>query len=365
MESNNELSLAKFILVVFFVMAIPLAFSQLIVRYVYTQWLEPQSTAGTVMMAASAVQQQWNPQKKNILIIGNSRIGEGFSAKLANGVINSNEYNFVVLGLPGTTPRVWFYVLKNLDKDASKFYSVYLMAENYSDTAEENYNDRDIDTAYLAAILTLGDLSTYPASFDDQKKSVDAYRNVLFPIAPLQKDMMQFLKNPSARIKQVLLWRRDYIKWAADYTGRSERLPNVAELTHGASILPQLADWQRPGMEWYFQALPKCNKEYLHSFRYNSRWFGAISEHYSQSAVHLGAFMIPRGPYHNQFGCDSRLKGSLASLHHKGSIDLIPSDVATRLEKPEYFFDHLHINAAGRSQFSEYLAVAIVNQLED
>ncbi len=365
MDTIQEVSLPKFILFVLLVIAVPLGFSQLIIRYVYTQWLEPQSTAGTVMMAASAVQQQWDPKKKNILIIGNSRIGEGVSAKQANNAINNNEYNFVVLGLPGTTPRIWFYVLNSLDKDANKFFAVYLMAENYSDTAEENYNDREIDTSYLAAILTLGDLSTYPASFDDEKKSADAFRNIVFPIASLQKDILQFLKNPYARITQVQLWRQDYIKWIADYTGRSERLPDLDQLENAPAILTQLADWQRPGMEWYFQAVPRCNQEYLHSFRYNSRWFGAISSHYSRSAVHLGVFMIPRGPYHNQLGCESRLKGSLASLHRKGRIDLIPSDIAIPLEKPEYFFDHLHVNGAGRNLFSKNLAVAIVSQLED
>lgn len=365
MNANNNVSLTRFVVLVLLVIAIPVAFSQLVIRYVYTQWLEPQSTAGTVMMAASAIQQQWDAKKKNILIIGNSRIGEGVSAKLANNAINNNEYNFVVLGLPGTTPRVWFYILNNIDKNASKFFAVYLMAENYSDTAEENYNDREIDTSYLAAILTLNDVSTYPASFDDEKKSADAYHNILFPIAPLQKDIMQFLKNPHARINEVKLWRKDYMKWIADYNGRSERLPDLDQLTNAPVALAQLADWQRPGMEWYFRAVPKCNQEYLHSFRYNSRWFGAISEHYSRSAVRVGVFMIPRGPYHHQQGCESKLKGSLAVLQRKGRIDLISSDIATVLERPEYFFDHLHINGAGRSLFSKNLAVAIENQLED
>lgn len=365
MDKHVTSSLAKFVVIVLSVLIIPLVFGQIVIRYVYTQWLEPQSTAGTVMMATYVMKQQWDPAKKNILIIGNSRIGEGFSAKLANSSVDNKDYNFVALGLPGTTPRVWSYVLKKIDKDASRFFAVYLMAENYSDTAEENYNNREIDTAYLSAILTLGDLLTYPSSFDSSEKQSEAFRNVLFPLASLQKDFIQFLKNPIQRFKQVELWRKDYVKWIADYSGRPERLPALDIMANTSTISGQLLDWQKPGMEWYFQAVPKCNQEYLHSFRYNSRWFGEISEHYSSSAVHVGVFMIPRGPYHQQFGCDAELKGSLKSLLTKGRVELLPADIATALEKPEYFFDHLHINAAGRPLFSKNLAVAIEKQLED
>lgn len=365
MENSAELNLGKFIGVVVAIIAIPLIFNQVIIRYIYTQWLEPQSTAGTVMMAETVVNKQLDPAKKNILIIGNSRIGEGFSASVANNNVNNSEYNFVSLALPGTTPRIWSYVLKKIDGDANRFYAVYLMAENYNDTAEENYNDREIDTAYLSAIFTLKDLSTYPSSFDDPKKSAEAYKSILLPIGPLQKDLIQFLKNPKQRIKQVTQWQKDYVNWTAGYSGRPERLPEINDLNNSSAVLGQLLDWQKPGMEWYFQAVPKCNQEYLHSFRYNSLWFGDISEHYAKRAVNLGVFMIPRGPYHLQQNCSSQLKGSLASLQSKKRITTVSSEIATTLEKPEYFFDHLHINSAGRSLFSKNLAIAIEKQLED
>ena len=365
MEKNAEFNLVKLIYVVVAIVAIPVIFSQVVIRYFYTQWLEPQSTAGTVMMAEAVINKQLDPTKKNILIIGNSRIGEGFSALIANNSVDNSEYNFVSLGLPGTTPRIWFYVLNAIDRDATRFYAVYLMAENYNDTAEENYNDRDVDTAYLSAIFTLKNLLTYPSSFDDSQKAAEAYKSILLPIAPLQKDIIQFLKNPKKRIKQVKQWRKDYVNWTSGYSGRPEHLPQMDTLSNSSAILGQLLDWQKPGMEWYFQAVPKCNQEYLHSFRYNSRWFGDISEHYAKRAVHLGVFMIPRGPYHLQQQCDSQLKGSLAVLQTKKRITTISSEIATALEKPEYFFDHLHINATGRSVFSKNLAIAIVQQLED
>lgn len=365
MDKSNQVTLRRFLVILVAILSIPLLFNQLFIRHVYTQWLEPESTAGTIMMASSVVQQQLDTTKKNILILGNSRVAEGFSAKLANSSINNNEYHFVSLALPGTTARIWSYVLRKIDKDRNLFFAVYLMAENYNDTAEENYSDRDVDTAYLAAILTLSDLRTYPSSFDNHKKKVAAFKNILFPIAPLHKDVIQFIQNPFKRVERVLLWRKDYVNWSADYPGRDERLPELTSADKFDSVLQQLAGPRKSEIEWYFQAVKKCNKEYPHSYKYNSLWFGDIERYYAGSSARLGVFMIPRGPYHQLMGCDASLRGTLGALHNKGVVEVVSSKVSTELEQPEYFFDHLHINATGRKVFSVTLANAIVAQLDN
>lgn len=365
MDNDHQISLPKFIAITVLIIAIPLVFSQLLVRYVYTQWLEPESTAGTIMLASAQVDQLLEPAKNNILILGNSRVGEGFSSQIANAHVDHQQYNFISLGLPGTTPRIWFYVLKKIDPQGVKFHAVYLMGENYRDTAEENYNNREVDTAYLSAILTLQDLATYPSSYEDAKKSEEATKNILFPIAPLQKDVAKFFANPKARIKKVTLWRKDYASWMLGYGGKDERLPALEDIQHTDAVMSQLPPEKKPVMEWYFEAVTRCNQEYQHSFRYNSRWFGDISKVYQGRATQLGVFMIPRGPYHQQMGCDHIISGAMKSLSEKKALSLIPSQITLDLENPAYFFDHLHVNAEGRKIFSARLAVAIIDQLEE
>lgn len=362
---DNKINLSVFLKVLILVLAIPVLFSQLLIRYVYTDWLEPESTAGIIMLADSVVARQLDPTKKNILILGNSRIGEGVSAKIANATIKDTDYHFVVLGLPGTTPRIWSYVLDKIDKNSNRFYAVYLMAENYNDTAEENYNDRDLDSSYLSGLLSLSNLSGYPSSFDDSKKVDKAIRSILFPISLLQKDMIQFIAHPKKRIKKVLLWRKDYFAWTYDYGGNEVSLPELDTIENAPTVLNQLSAAQKPGLEWYFGSVKYCNKTYPHSFRYNSRWFGEIAQHYSASAVRVGAFMIPRGPYHNMMGCDTAIAGSFEALHKKGLLELVPNQISFDLERPANFFDHLHLNGVGRKAFSEKLASSIVEQLDN
>jgi hypothetical protein len=365
MDNKQRITLPIFFLMLILTLIIPLLFSQIVIRYIYTDWLEPESTAGSVMLAESVVTHQLDPFKKNILILGNSRIGEGFSAKLANANVKNQEYNFVALAMPGTTPRIWSYVLRKIDSKRNKFYAIYVMAENYNDTAEENYNERDLDSAYLSGIFRLEDLLTYPSSFESPKKINGAIKNILLPVTLLQKDIGKFLTHPLKRIKNVKLWRRDFFLWIVDYGGKEEQLPPLDNIESFTSVLDLVDSSKKSGMEWYFKSVQYCNKTYVYSFHYNSHWFGEIGQQYANRAVHLGAFMIPRGPYHNMMGCDVSLKGSLAILNSKGLLELIPNQFSSELEKPEYFFDHLHMNSAGRREFSAKLAVAIVNQLEN
>ena len=52
-----------------------------------------------------------DPTRRNILVLGNSQIGEGFSAQIADAASarGDSKAHFVNGSIPGTTPRVWDY----------------------------------------------------------------------------------------------------------------------------------------------------------------------------------------------------------------------------------------------------------------
>ena len=79
----------------------------------------------------------------------------------------------------------------------------------------------------------------------------------------------------------------------------------------------------------------------------------------------VGVFLIPRGPYHAALNKPAEAEGSLKILERKGMISLVDTAVSLPLEKPEFFFDHLHMNATGRAEFSRNLAKAIITQLKN
>ena len=179
-------TLFQLVLVVTAILAVPMAGDQWLIRGVYVHWLEPESTAGMLMLAEQLVAAQLRPDRRNVLVIGDSRIAEGFSQVTANQTAAGDHLNFVRLGLPGTTPRVWALLLQRLDPRRDRFQAVYLMAPSLRDEdIAEDFANRVLDNAYLGPILGLGNLHDYPDSFFLPAARKEARDAVLFPALSL------------------------------------------------------------------------------------------------------------------------------------------------------------------------------------
>lgn len=341
---------------------LPLAADELLVRRLYMQYLEPESTGGTLVHAERIVEAEYVPGKANVLVIGDSRIGEGFSRRIANSVAQDSHVNFVRLALSGTTPRVWYYVLRHIDPDRNRFVGVYLMVSSLADDDADKLADWDLDNAYLRPILGWKDFFDYPNSFSDKKLAQKARREIAFAGGAIRDDVAAFLGSPVARIEKVALWRRNYPEWLNIYDGRRESVPLATELDRPPEqigLTPRLHRELKACLEATrikASAPPRTTHE---SFMYRSRWFGALLDDYRKTAVDIGIFPVPRGPYHKAFEIPWRLSGSLEQLQHKARLRLVAPEIAMELERPAYFFDSLHLNAKGRIEFTGKLATAI------
>ena len=186
---------------------------------------------------------------------------------------------------------------------------------------------------------------------------------VAFPAASYRRDIIGFLKAPLARVRKSIQWQANYASWLAAYPGRPERLPEAetpAEIDGAVASLeaPRKADI----LGYLARVRSASSKPNNAAFAYRSRWYGAIAGRYAASAVLVGVFLAPRGPYHAVLGKASGADGALMSLEQKGLIKLVEPGTSTPFEKPDFFFDSLHLNAAGREAFSRRLAEAIMRQ---
>ena len=98
----------------------------------YYRWAEPDSTAGSVVRAQMTIRHDYEPDRRNVLVLGNSRIGEGFSALLADAASGNDDLHFINGSIAGTTPRVWYYLLRAIDPDANRFSAIALMVDSTS-----------------------------------------------------------------------------------------------------------------------------------------------------------------------------------------------------------------------------------------
>lgn len=335
----------------------------------YYRWIEPRSTAGTTRSALQVVERTYEPGRRNVLVLGNSRIGEGFSSALADEAAAGSGLHFVNAAIPGTDPRVWYYLLRQVDPQAERFAAVVVTVPYDAGALAAAPADYPLDVAYLAPLLRLQDLLDFPASFDAAGMVQRARRAIVFPAQPMHEDIAALLAAPLQRLRDVRAWRRHHVGDVLHYGGRAEALPEL-ELDP-ATRLP--LDWQgreaelKPKLADYFAALsspPKPSAQARQSSdRYYRQWLGRIARPYRAHGVPVIVTEVPRGPFHGAQAARPTPTGAVAELAAAGLLKVLPGDSFVDLEQPRYFFDALHMNRAGRERFSPRLAQLVAAAL--
>lgn len=319
----------------------------------YYRYVEPESTAGTITVNESAFGHEYKSGAKNVVVIGDSRVAEGFSIKIANGIGEKDGVNFIGLGMGGTTPRVWYYFLRDIDRPAKSIAAAVLMTTSLEDHgASEDLSNRVLDLSYMTPLLRTTDVPEFVESFHDTAERIRALRTAAFPALALQSDLHAFLASPLARIEKAGQWRRSYSDWMLTYPGHPEHIPDAASSADPSAVSADLAK----GLGAYLRRLHRTSGSAEEIKEYRHLWYGRIADYYQNHHTPVFVYQMPRGPFHKQLVGDRPAEGSLLDLEHSGKMTLLPSAPFVELEQPQFFFDFLHLNAAGRQAFSERLA---------
>ncbi len=325
----------------------------------YFRYVEPESTAGTVTLNEAAFDHEYRSGAKNVVVIGDSRVAEGFSTKIANAFGEKHGVNFIGLGLGGTTPRVWYYFLREIDGPAQPLAAVVLMATSLEDHGSfEDLRKRTLDISYMTPLLRTIDVPTFVESFPDISARVQALRAAAFPALALQSDLHAFLASPFTRIEKARQWQRYYSDSIVSYAGRPQRVPDLPHSVLLASSPDPSAvpsDLAQP-LAAYLGNLRAMSGSAEEMKEYRHLWYGRIADYCQTQHTPVFVYQIPRGPFHKELVGDRPAGGSLLDLEHSGKMTLLPSAPFVELEQPQFFFDFLHLNAAGRQAFSERLA---------
>jgi hypothetical protein len=326
----------------------------------YFRVIKPDSTAGSVFGAELAIRHYYEPARKNILVLGNSQIGEGFSAQDADDASGRGDLHFINGSVAGTTPRVWYYLLRKVDPDVNRFAAIALMVDYDIAVNRQDMSNYPLDTSYLIPLVRLSDYDDYPSSFTDADRRERARRAILLPLQALRDDASDLLLHPAARYTEVHRNRKGWLYAIGHYPGRDGKLPQLD--IDRETGLPE--DWSpvapdvKARLQDYFhdlrgQALPEieaANTDYLRE------WLGRIARRYSARNVPVFVFVAPRGPWHQMLAPVPVATGPVAELAAKGEIIPLAGDAFVNLEQPQYFFDALHMNRDGRALFSRRFA---------
>lgn len=325
----------------------------------YNAYLEPESSAGALEAQLYWLKNSTTPRVPEVLVIGDSRIAEGFSSRTADSATD-RRLHFWNFGLGGTTPRVWYYTLRAADPTRRRFGVIAIGLDNYSDEDWfAQFEDRATDQNYLAMRLGPGDCVDFAMSMQSMSTRQHALFGCLFRGMVLRDDFQTFLAHPETRITHAGDWLKNGLGYTSGYGGLAE---NLGGLT---------VDWSKRTIR-FPDGLNEATRANVMKFvlrepvphtgelaRYRKRWLGRILDLYRDSPTRLIFFQVPRGPLVDPVARTPREGRFVDAAGLAPRVDVLPSDTFTDLERPEMFADGLHLNRDGRPVFSTRLAEQI------
>ena len=335
----------------------------------YFRWISPSSNLGAFTYSLQRILQR-SATNKTVLVLGDSRIAEGFSDILASSDA-PGPINFTNGAVPGTTPRVWNYLLREVDRPAERLAAVVIMLESYHDDDQGMLSDRLLDLTFIHPFLRLSDIFDLEASFPSNKGKFQAVETTLISGLDYQNDVQDFLSDPEARLVASSAWAAHGQTFLSDYKGHESSLEGLTFnlQTGDLSVAPPYQVVITPGLRDYAARLrahlTSPLPENAQAAAYRRLWLGRLADYCAKAGAPLIVIRIPRGPLHGLSGPDAEPTGSLAQLKLEKRVAVVRADAFDEFESPKYFFDQLHLNRTGREIFSSKLAAIVASALKN
>lgn len=323
----------------------------------YLQYLEPNSTAGRVELALHWLTRRPPSARPEVMVVGDSRVAEGFSSRRAAEAVQ-NRLRFWNMGIGGTSPRIWYYLIRDADPTRRRFAALVLPLDHFSDEdGDEDLSERFSDLNYVIGRLRITDCPGFARSMDIPKLQLQVLTGCLFKGATLRPDVKDLLVHFSARMKSAGDWRENGAGYIDGYEGKPEDVIGIsADWAKHRVIFPAgLNEIQRNTIQ--STVMPHQAPQTGALSRYRRQWFGRILDLYRNSPTRIIFIEMPRAPIPRpESGVPARFIDSVKS---RSGVRVLPADTFRDLEKPELFADGLHLNHNGRPLFSQRLAAKV------
>ncbi len=328
----------------------------------YSKYLEPDSTAGQVEYNLFWLRRTWPPKTPDVLVMGDSRIAEAFSARVAGESVNG-KIHFMNFGMPGSTPRVWYYTLRDAEKDRNRFSAIVIPFNRYSDfDSGEDLPNRVTDLNFLAARLRWSECGDFSRSYPEADARRSVLTGCLIRGLALREDVRDFLSGIPERLRRTKNWRNNGERYIEGYDGKYEDLKGLTVDTATGKIHfpPGAQDWQ---IESTRAALrPYTGRQSGELTAYRQKWIGGILDLYRNSATRIIFIQLPYAPLPVPDAAESAR--FIDSVKWRSRLTVLPGNLFLDLEKPELFADGMHLNRTGRELFSAELAKAVAPIME-
>jgi hypothetical protein len=323
----------------------------------YVSILAPSSYAGRVERITLAEKKRAPSGLKEVLVLGDSRIAEGFSASLANELGSAAGLKFVSLAEPAASANTWYYMIREADPTKRRYSAIIVP---YGLGYEPNSAD-PLRISMTAPLLRYEDAFHFASGFQRWSGRFRAFIAGILRGSAYQDDVVDLLAHPIARIKN--LRQADRTHSGSDYKGRDYDLAGTSydAVTGALTFAPKLTEAQRLAVRKSLIQPSQSDTEY--SLKLQRDWIPRIMNRYSDSPTAIVLTPLPRGPFLELGGFSKGYESVLpVSVIERTSFSL-PTHTFEFLERPEYYFDAFHLNAKGRQKFTERLVSELIGRL--
>ncbi|HTA37586.1 MAG TPA: MBOAT family O-acyltransferase, partial [Candidatus Acidoferrales bacterium] len=327
----------------------------------YRSVLDPYSSTGSFEGTLANVEAASSDPARDVLVLGDSRIYAALNPWIANYA--SGGLRFINAGVPGTTPRCWYFFDRAADPDARRFRAIVVPVDTYADDdgaiGSIDGDQHEADLHYIALQVRPGDVGKLAASFPDPRKRFTTSVDLLLRGPELRDDVQAFAGDPRARFDDIARARTD---GTFDVLTAHPRLETLAGMRvdfarNAIAYPPSVPADERREMALQVLRVPQRSPSYA---LYRRRWLGPMVERYEAAGVPVIFVRVPTRPAHRAL--PGPPSGVLLDFVRDGAR-LIPQERYVALERTGLFADHDHLNARGAVLFSALLGRDVAGAL--
>ena len=323
----------------------------------YVSILAPSSYAGRVSRITRAENERAPSGLKEVLVLGDSRIAEGFSTTLANELGSPAGIKFVTLAEPAASANTWYYMARKVDPIARRYAAIVIP---YGIGYEPNSAD-PLRISMVAPLLRYGDCFNFASGFQRWSGRFRAFIACILRGSAYQDDVVDFLSHPLTRIRSIQ--EADKKRSGLEDKGRDYDLVGTSydAATGQVTFAPKLTEAQRRAFRRSLIQPSRLDTEY--SLKLQRDWIPRIMDRYFHSPTAIVLTPLPRGPFLELGGFSRGYESVLPSSVIQRTSFALPGHTFDFLEKPENYFDAFHLNVKGRQKFTETLVSEVLGRL--
>jgi hypothetical protein len=324
----------------------------------YTSILAPESYGGRMAAITRAEKNRISSGLKEVLVLGDSRMAEGFSPAVADKLSSVDGLKFVNLAEPASAVNIWDYMLREVDPAGNRYSAIVVP---YGVGFEPHSAD-NLRISMAAPLLRYTDCFNFASAFQRWSGRCRAFTACILRGSAFQSDVVDFLEDPMARFRSI---QREPTRVQSRnlYQGRNYDIVGTSydPKTGQVTFPPRLTEAQREAIR---DSLTKPSQSETQDFlRMQREGIQRILNRYSASSTKIVLTPVPRGPFAGLPGASMTFHAVFPSITTHKSVFSVPEQTFDFLEKPEYYFDGFHLNAKGRQQFTETLVAELLQRL--